>query len=602
MITKDVGNNRWPGWLERASKLPAFLVLAWIAGLYLYADLGRYTLDDVDGLYTHVARQMIERRDWVTPYADGVRFLDKPPLMFWLMAISYRALGLTEFAPRVPFVLAVVCTAWLLGLTLKRAGESYGASLAALCFSICGGTFVFTRTTQPDMLMVLFDTLALLTFTEWYRDEKGSLAKALGFYAALAGAALSKGLVGLILPLGMVGGFFVWNRRLPRLRHFHWVKGLLLFLTIAAPWFVLAARRNPGFVWHFFVDEHVLRFLGRRQPFDYQSIPLPLFWLLFLVWLFPWSPFIPAIGALFKSSVPEPLRDVVRLSLSWALFGLVFFSLSARLEHYALALLPPISILIGVALARGVRQDGAGEEAWVARGLRVLALVGALLGPLLIGVAIWLAVGHLGSLPALDRGLDAYKYDFGPLFHIPPPVVARLLPMLFASGIVLSASGPAIHWLSQSRRPLAILALALVGTILCILAAKSLAACEEMLSSRQFGIVLGRLQKPGDVVINMGDFETANSLSVYAPMPLLVFEGKAAVLSWGLRYADAPQRVLTRDEFVARWNTPQRTFLLLPLEQFPQLPHGAYHEVFRDGGRVLYCNQVLTRSISVGPY
>ncbi|PYV14108.1 MAG: glycosyl transferase, partial [Acidobacteria bacterium] len=152
----------------RRFSLPVLLLL--ISSVYLYTASRGAMLDDGDALYACVAQQMLERNDWVTPYANGVRFLDKPPLMYWLMALSYAVLGTNEFAARLPSVLAVLGTGCLLYFVGRKAGGHASGFIAGVAIAFCVGTFLFTRMVFPDILFVFFLTLALWAFLEWHSD------------------------------------------------------------------------------------------------------------------------------------------------------------------------------------------------------------------------------------------------------------------------------------------------------------------------------------------------------------------------------------------------------------------------------------------------
>jgi 4-amino-4-deoxy-L-arabinose transferase-like glycosyltransferase len=559
---------------------PLFLVFIGLAALYLIADLGRHPLDDVDGLYTAVARGMWESRDFVTPYVDGVRFLDKPPLMYWVMAASYEVLGFSDWAGRLPFALATVGAALLLGRAGEDEGEKAGGLLGALSFGLCLGTFLLTRTIQPDTLLVLFLTLAFGSFLSWYRT--GRRGAGLTFHLALAGAVLSKGLVGLVLPVGSVVLFLLSEGRLRRLLDLELVSGLPLFVLLTSPWFALCASRNPGFLRRFFLEEHVLRFFGAREPHDYASLSIPLFWLFVLVFLLPWTPLLPRVLGLVRG---ERGRSLVRLSASWALFGLALFSLSSRLEHYAFAFLPPLCLLLGLSLGRWVEEKDAGSSA----GIRLVAWTCLGLGALLAaGFAAILGKGAV-------RPLSADTTDFGPLFHLPGEIAARLEPLALVSGLVLWIGGALVLVLVRRRlRWQAALSLCALAATLSLLASRALLACEDTLSSRGFGEALAAVAEPGDRVFSMGDFETANSILVYSRQPLLVFDGKASVLEWGLRFPDAPRRVFTQAEFLEAWRGKGRVFLLAPVREVSGLGLPRSRELMRSLDRELLSNEPLT--------
>ena len=585
----------------RKLSLPLLLLL--ISSVYLYTATSKTILDDNDALYATVAQQMISRGEWVTPYANGVRFLDKPPMMYWLMALAYEVFGVSEFAARLPSVLAVLGTGVLLYFLGKKAGGHTSGFTAGVAAAFCVGTFLFTRMVFPDILFVFLLTLSLCSFLEWYSDEKNPLLPAMLFYASLAGAILTKGLIGVFLPVAIIALFMTRSRDWARLGHFHIGKGTLLFLVLALPWHMLAAYRNPGFLWYFFVNEQVLRFLGRRQPVDYESISLPIFWALILLWLFPWSAFFPAIRYLLRAS-DEPRTSnsnaAIWLSLSWTLVVLVFFSLSSRIEHYSLPLFPPLALLVGLALSpedlRGVPTDHH-RQRLVAKGFTFLGILGGILAVILLVFGlIWLG-GRFqiqGIRSIAVHNLHAYKYYFAPLFDFPPEILASLTWPLAGTGLALSLGLPGAWWINKrGSRMRAILVLSGTMMVFCLFTFQSLGVCEEILSSKQFGRKLTQLYRPGDYAITIGDFETANSVNFYSPIPLEVYGGTAAVLQWGLRYPDAPARILSRPDLAARWNSSMRTFLLGPDNKITALRLNHSYPVMRSAGRTLVSNQPL---------
>jgi hypothetical protein len=301
------------------------------------------------------------------------------------------------------------------------------------------------------------------------------------------------------------------------------------------------------------------------------------------------------VGALIKrrGTLGAEARDLVDLSCCWTVAGLVFFSVSTRLEHYAFAFLPPLALLLGLALSRYCETEGSVECVWVERGMTLLAL-----GGVVLGVALWVATERLAEafLFSPGRSLSSDTYDFGPLFHLPARVAPALLSLARLAGFTLILAGGCLLLLQKAeRRRSMILAVFSLATIFCGLSAQALKACEPALSSNEFGTAVSDVYKPGDRVVSLGDFETANSLLVYTRAPLLVLDGKASVLEWGLGFEDAPVRVLDKAAFEALWMGPSRIFLLAPPEGVPPLGLPHYSEVLRSAGRVLLCNQEVGR-------
>jgi 4-amino-4-deoxy-L-arabinose transferase-like glycosyltransferase len=575
------------------------LLLAIVAATYLYTATSRAIVDDGDALYAHIGQRMAETGDWVTPYANGVRFLDKPPMMFWLMAATYKVFGVSEFAARFPSALAVLGTALLLFFLGARAACNNAGFVAGSAVAMCIGTFLFTRMAFPDVFFVFFLTLSLYAFLEWYVEERNRVAHALLFYIATACAVLSKGLIGVAFPAAIVVIFLVWEKNLSRLWRFHIWKGLLVFLAVSLPWHIMAAHRNPGFLWYYFVNEQVYRFLGKRLPLDYESISLPIFWALVLVWLFPWSAFLPAIrhGMFHSDSEQKRASCTVRICASWALVLLVFFSFSSRIEHYAMPIFPPLALLIGLALSGRSSFDSASDERRqrsVVRGFAFNGILGAFLAVIFISAGMWLSgwgSGETLSRTAAAR-LHAYKYYFAPLFDMPPDVINGLRTPFLGTCAALAAGligGWWIHRRNYHMTAVVLLNLTMAG--FCLFAFRSLGICEDVLSSRQFGRKLNQMYRPGDYAVLLGDYETANSINFYSPLILHVYEGTAALLQWGLRYPDAPELLLSRAELDKQWNGPQRTFLLGPEDKVQALDLRPERIVMRSAGRILVCNQ-----------
>jgi 4-amino-4-deoxy-L-arabinose transferase-like glycosyltransferase len=522
-----------------------------------------------------------------------------------------------------------------------KAGGHFAGFAAGSVFAFCAGTFLFTLMAFPDIFFVFFLTLSVTAFYLWYRDERNPVFPALLFYAASAGAVLSKGLIGLVFPAATVFLFLLWgtsensrlcvtrprqnahlpdvnsafvagasldfevfrgspwSRNLGRLRHFHVVKGTLLFFLLAAPWHILAAVRNPGFIWYYFVNEQFLRFLGKRQPLEYDSISLPIFWALALAWLFPWSVFLPALRHVWRSPGDRDgaPRDAVRICFCWAFSVLLFFSVSSRIEHYSMPIFPPLAILIGTALSS---ENAASKLArkTTARGFAFLGILGCAAALALAVGGLWLVFGDFGDAGQLQSGssarLYAYKYYFAPLFEMPPEIVARLKTPLVGtlSAIALGFIGA---WLLARRggRMAAVLAINLTMAGFCFFTWQSVGICEGFISSRQFGQKLNELYRPVDAAVTFGDYETANSVNFYAPVPLYVYNGSAALLTQRMSYPDAPQLLLTPTSSWEMRDGNGRVFLLVPEDRLPSLNLKSAWPVMNFFGRALVCNQKI---------
>jgi 4-amino-4-deoxy-L-arabinose transferase-like glycosyltransferase len=268
--------------------------------------------------------------DLVTLRVDGVRYLEKAPLPYWLVALSFRLFGFNTFAAHLPQAIGVLLLALLGYRWAARAFSARAAFYAGLATLTSAGIFLFTRYFIPEVLLSLFLSTALYCLLRSLEADEPlssatqddalilSGAKALPIlpgapqaspgtfspathayimWTALALAVLTKGLVALVFFFGVATIYLALTGEYEKRRQLKPLTGALLFLIIAAPWHILAGLRNTGgmnghgFFWFYFVNEHFLRFLGKRFPKDYNKLPSYLYWTLHLVWLFPWSLF-----------------------------------------------------------------------------------------------------------------------------------------------------------------------------------------------------------------------------------------------------------------------------------------------------------------------
>ena len=247
-------------------------------------------LDDADSTHAEAAREMLVSGDYVTLHVNGVRYLEKAPLPYWLTAFSYRLFGVNEFAARLPMALSVLLLGLLALVWGRRAfGERAGIYAASFVYT-SAGVFLFTRVMIPDVLLSLLIAASLYFFLIALEPD-GKAWQWYAGYACMALGVLTKGLIALAFPGGAAVLYLALTGEWRRWRKFRIISGLALFLLVAAPWHILAGLRNTGgqgghgFFWFYFVNEHFLRFLGKRYPRDYNKLPWALYWSLHLVWL-----------------------------------------------------------------------------------------------------------------------------------------------------------------------------------------------------------------------------------------------------------------------------------------------------------------------------
>src|SRR6266581_2059899 len=345
-------------------------------------------MDDVDAIQAQIARNMLKSGDWVTGRLDHVAYLEKAPLVYWIIAISYKVFGVHDWAARIPIALSVMALAWLTAAFGTWAFGRRAGLYADLSTATCVGLFLFTRILIPDVLLTLTIALAMWAFLRALDEEEAHPRFwALVLAASLGTGFLVKSVIGVMCPAGAGLIYLLLTKQLlagrtwKRLRPF---SGAFVALLIAAPWHILATLRNPpyfyfslhngpgeyhGFLWFYFINEQLLRFLNLRYPRDYSTVPRLWFWLFHLVLLFPWSVYLPALAKLSYKPVDRAGRTRL-LALCWTGFVLIFFTFSTTQEYYSMPCYPALALLLGSAMATG------GD--WIRRGTRVLCTVAAM--------------------------------------------------------------------------------------------------------------------------------------------------------------------------------------------------------------------------------
>lgn len=354
------------------------VLLALMCAVYLYG-LGAIPLIGPDEpRYAQVAREMYARGDWVTPTLAGHTWFEKPILAYWLMIVSYGVFGVTEFAARVGSALAGLLTVLLVGIAARRAefesGEGlrgYGIACASVMASTLG-LVVFSHAASFDVLLTATVTASLACFylSEVEQRDAGARRRMLaGFYACVGASLLAKGLVGLIIPAGVVAFYFLLRRRWPARLGILW--GVPLCLAVAGVWYApVIARHGATFVNEFFIQHHFARYVSNKyhhpQPFYFY---LPIILMLALPWtLF----FVGGVTSLRETNAraDDAATKLRVLMLAWLVVPLLFFSASgSKLPGYVLPALPAVALLAGDRLHRYLRGAG---------GLLTMRLTGAL--------------------------------------------------------------------------------------------------------------------------------------------------------------------------------------------------------------------------------
>ena len=339
-----------------APSVPALWVLAVALTLLWFATLdARHLFHPDEGRYAEIAREMAATGDWLTPRLNDLKYFEKPPFQYWVTAAAYSAFGVHEWTARLWPALAGL----LAVLAIAYAGHALGGltlgAYAALALATTVWHVVIAQIVTLDSGLSFFLAVAFSAFVIAQRDTTGAEARRRWMWvasAALAGATLSKGLVGLVIPGGALVIYTAFTRDFAVWRRLHLASGFVLYLLLTAPWFVAVSRANDEFFRFFFIHEHFERFLreGHRRPGPwYYFVPY------FVVGVLPWLSIVVA-GArrAWRDGAPNALGfSWQRFALSWAAFVFVFFSASgSKLPSYILPMFPPLALVVGWLLPR----------------------------------------------------------------------------------------------------------------------------------------------------------------------------------------------------------------------------------------------------------
>jgi 4-amino-4-deoxy-L-arabinose transferase-like glycosyltransferase len=562
-------------------------------------------MDDVDAVQAQIARNMLTSGDFVTARLDGIPYLEKAPLIYWLIAGSFKIFGATDWAARIPMVLAALALAWLTTAFGMWAFGMRAGFYAGLCISTCFGLFLFTRILIPDVMLTASIALSMWAFLRAIDEtERRPRWWAFVLAASLGTSLLFKSLVGVVFPvasaliyLGVTRQLFdakVWKR-------LHPLSGLLIALLIAAPWHVIAAVRNPpyfdftmrsapgeyhGFLWFYFINEQLLRFLNMRYPRDYDTVPRLYFWGFHLLWLFPWSVYFPAVvkQSLKVSSKPLDCAGKARLlALCWIGFILVFFTFSTTQEYYSMPCYPALALLLGSAMAAG------GD--WIRYGTRVLCGIFVLAAGAVLTLyfLVWNlpAPGDISAVLSSNPG--AYKLSLGHMEDLTIASFAYLrVPLLVAAfAFLVGAAGT-----FRSRGQRAFLAIALMAILFFQASRIAMAAFDPYLSSRPLAEAL--LRAPSGRLIVDHHYYSFSSIFFYTNRDALLLNGRFNNLVYGSYAPGAPNVFIDDAQWKTLWLRPDRYYLVITekaAERLKQLVEPQMLTVVaQSGGKLLLTN------------
>jgi 4-amino-4-deoxy-L-arabinose transferase-like glycosyltransferase len=559
-----------------------------------------HLLDDSDAVLAQIGRNMLVSGDWVTAHLDGVPYLEKAPMGFWLEAISLKLLGIHDWVARLWVVVAVLALCLTTARFARWAFGEPAGLYSGFVLATCVGLWLFTRIVIPDAALTLTITITLSAFLRLLENDEIRRAR----WSLLLGASvgiglLLKGLIAVVFPSGAALVYLLLTRQFVHRetwRRLHLLYAIPVMLLIAVPWHVLATLRNPpyfdftwksepghyhGFFWFYFLNEHVFRFLNMRYPRDYNTVPRWAFWAYLLLWLFPWSAFVPAAARLNYRPVDRAGRARL-LALCWIVSVMVFFTFSTTQEYYSLPVYPAIALLIGSAMTGGSR--------WLDVGRKFVAVMSAVCviaaGAIIFVVRGLPAPGDISQ--ALSRNPQVYTLSLGHMEDLTLASFAYLrLPLAIAAvAFFIGALGLLIFrgWRSYA-------ATALMMIVFLHAARVGMTGFDSYLSSYSLAEELNR-RPPGRLIIF--HYYPFSSVFFYTGRDALLLKGRVTSMEYGSYHPNAPQVFIDDDDLKRLWVEPRRSYLLAEesqLSHFKDVLGESPYVLKEIGGKLLLSNQ-----------
>ncbi|MBM3220319.1 MAG: glycosyltransferase family 39 protein [Candidatus Rokubacteria bacterium] len=559
-------------------------------GLFLIG-LGRAPfLDPPEGFHAAVAQSIRASGDAVTLRINGIRYFDKPPLLYWLMAASFEAGGVTPWTARLPSAIAAVGVAAVTArLGMLLGGPRLGL-LAGLMVSTNLGIFLYARLVKPDLVFILCILLAYAGFVLAYRGS-GRWALAV-FYAALGLATLAKDILGALGPCVVIALFFWLSRERPLAPWVPWW-GPLLAAAIAVPWYLAVERENPGFLWYTIVDNHLLNFT-RQRVFPDEDVPLAAveFVVVTAAAFLPWALAAPwAIARALKRPWPDATARLWALLALWAVVVIGFFAISPfKLPHYGLPAFPALALLVARVWDESIEA--------VPLSLRPRTL--------LVPVLVLFALATLGAaaawggilpvpaetLSSLDVATRNVAARGGEVASAP---IERYAPILARCALVFGLGTIGLIVAVWRRAPGVGVALALATMVAFLpVAGDGMTTFARSRSAMTVTDALARRVTPNDLIAHEGPLENTGSLLLRVRGPVQVVDGLQSNLAFGATFPEARDLFWDAPRLQAAWAGSRRVFLVSGVDPnrsvVRALPAGRAHLIARGGGRWLYSN------------
>jgi 4-amino-4-deoxy-L-arabinose transferase-like glycosyltransferase len=568
-----------------------FAILVALTALLHLGTIGSGDLySETEGQYAGAAREMVETHQWLLPTNDGIPRLQKPPLLYWLIIISFKLFGINAAAARLPIAIAVVASVALIFLIGEKLTDYWRGFIAGLIYLSFCGTFLLARIVMPEPLVSAFIAGAIFCGVCGYQRRPQRWAWFAGFWICSAFACLTKGLLGVVYPAAILGLLSIFHRE-ARLRYralLRW-EYAAMFLLILAPWHIWAERHFPGY-FHYLVNSEWWGHLRgiSDEIHDYKGMPAYQFLVMHLAWWFPWSiALLPGVIFAWRRVIrPHEINFADTLPLCWmAVVFVPLLFLGQRQDYYSMSMWSALALWAAVVWDRMPQK------------LRCAGAIAVGLTGVISVMAAFFLVRATHALEGDWGTMDARWTAWRALHEMPISAWLVIRPVLATTGISLVLlSLVAFYLIFKEREKLAAVALAAAMVPSGLSMIEGVARTAPYFSLANVARYINPRLDAGGNAIFEGPFDDSSSLVFYLNRKfLLVNQNRQKAAPIGKPSVD----IFVNEEVVLeKWARPDAVYLIVELsradywkQQLTSRFH-VYHQVTTSGTYVVLSNQL----------